>query len=110
MCYVSRSSNNDWGWRIFALPTNDVMDDVDSLTETAGDGDSSAVVIVRESAHNQGVEAHTFEKISIPGAKQLEVLFHDKCATEYEVRDFEHITNDTVPECCFRLTFRSETS
>ena len=86
-CY---RSNNDWGWRIYAAPTNDVTENFDGV-------EPSATVKILESQHDDDSEVRSNKTVCIPEAKHLEVLFHELCATAAsEVRQFIPLLS-----CCF---------
>lgn len=71
--HVVCRSNNDWGWRIFALPLLDSTDEINSIIEDH----HSSTIVVRESEHPYAPNMDTYEKIRIPGARYLEIFFDE---------------------------------
>ena len=70
-----------------------MIDDVDSIVE------DSRTLVQTFSRQSSRDEVSVYEVMSIPGAKQLEVLFSDTCSMENEV--FSVMTN----ACTFCLWF-----
>lgn len=69
--FFSDFSDNDWGWKIFAVPTSE-SDEIE-----LGD-----LFRIHESAHPYEANADTYHRVFIPEATELEIFFGPETQTE----------------------------
>jgi hypothetical protein len=76
--FFSDYSNNDWGWKIFAVPTSEGQE-----------VDLGEVHRMIESSHPYEANADTYQRVSIPEATELEIFFAPETQTE---PNYDYIT------------------
>lgn len=76
--FFSDYSNNDWGWKIFALRTLE-----------SSEPDLGKDFWIVESDHPYHPNEDSFQHVEIPNAKELEVFFAPQTETE---SDYDYVT------------------
>lgn len=72
MRFVSDGSNNDWGWKLYAVADEDPYQ---KRVESPG-------AVVLSSAHNYSDNMDEYRKIQVPGARGIEIVFAPRSSTE----------------------------